>query len=107
MYGIKETKDLFAAIRAFKEVIKQAKENDGVINFSDWVLLPALFGPLQAAVSGGQEIPKELGDLDQAEIEELTAEFGELINDPAAMQIFQGLALVADGIYDLTKPAEA
>lgn len=102
-YGIDETIDLFEAIKAFKNQLELAKADDGQVTLSDWPLIMGMVGPLQAAIEGGDKIPQELNDLSADEIDTLTEKFGEIIENPAAMQLFQGLSLAADAIADLVK----
>lgn len=102
MVGITETKDLFRAGVAIKTAIASAKANDGKIDLlTDWPnfaqVLPALF----AAVQGGDQIPAELKDLDEAEIAELRAEFGMIVEDPVYGKLFAGLATAASATAEI------
>ena len=102
MYGIKETIELMQAGVAIKSAVETAKANDGKIDLlTDWpgfaAALPALF----SAVQGGNQIPKELGDLDEEEIQQLRAKFGEIVDNESWGKIFAGLATVASGIAEL------
>ena len=78
--GIKETKEVLKFGILAKDAIIAAKA-DGHIGFEDLGLVVGLVGPLNGAVQGSDQIPAELADLDEGELDELIAVAKETVND--------------------------
>ena len=100
-YGINETLDVLAAVQSLLTTINQYKE--GGLQVNEYLLIfSAALGPILKAVEGGNLIPKELGDLDEAELTQLEEQgYGDLLKNEAAKQLVYGLTLVGDAIHDL------
>lgn len=106
MKTIKETIELFEFAKASIDAVKAAQA-DGKIDLQD---APLLFGPalkLPNAILGVKEIPSELSDLDDNEIMELTARFGEIVTDSRYRRAFAGLATFADAVYEIATDQKA
>ncbi len=71
LYGTEELTDLLVFLAKFASVMKDAVDDDGKIGITDAAKFVELIFPLIAAIKGIQEVPKELGDLDAIEKEEL------------------------------------
>ena len=100
-FGIEETADLVIAVAAFANATGEALE-DGVITLSD---LPLLLDPavkLPAAFSGISEVPKELGELDEAEKNELLVLVaGELDFSENTEEVVTRALIIISDIKDL------
>jgi len=106
-YTIKETSELIEAVIALKDAAAAAKANDGKINFGDLALfVPALI-KLPDAINDIEQIPRELGDLDEDEIQELAVKFGRLINQVDYQIAFFGLVTAASAINRIIKKEAA
>jgi len=106
-YGIKETSEVFDAINALVVAGKEAKQNDGKIDLNDaGLVLPALI-KMPTAINGIGMVPKELGDLSEAEIEQLRDKLGDALNDPDYMRAFVGLANGFSAIQDIIEKGKA
>lgn len=105
-YGIKETKDLFSLVGATVTAVEASLE-DGKINLIDLGNFVTALAALPAAITGIQEIPKEITDLDDDEIEQLRNEFGDVVNNPKWVRAFGAAVLFYDAIYEIVKKDEA
>ena len=101
-YGIKETKEMIGFSLAVTTAVVDSME-DGRIGITDALNFFGALKKAPAAFSGFSQIPAELNDLDEAEIEELIeyvrGEFDypdELVKDMVLKSIKIGA-----GIYDL------
>lgn len=82
MAGIKETGELVVWIGKLASAIGSSL-SDGRIDFRDvWTLAGAIPG-LPSAISGIDQIPKELADLDAAEAQQLVEMFSEAFEMPS------------------------
>jgi len=100
--NIQQTVEFFDAGIALKEAIKISRQNDGKVNFpGDLLNFIGFLTALPAALDGLDEIPKELDDLDQAEIDVLTERFGEIVADERYQRVFKGLAIAGDAINEI------
>lgn len=100
MATVKETGDLITAAEAVKAFYNNYL-TDG-FQFTDFAGLLGLYPPLEQAISGISEVPNELADLDDAEIQQLTDALGDdLIQDEEWLHIFFGLLKVYKGINGL------
>lgn len=93
-----------AAVKVF-----YAAEADGKIDLNDLALLFPLIPSAQAALSGADQIPAELKDLDPTEAAELVARVmaGFTVSDPKARQIIDAsLKFALDG-FSLYKAIKA
>jgi hypothetical protein len=70
MSGIKETEDLIKLVKVTGQLIQAAKA-DGSIDWKDIGKLGPEIAAIKDAVIGGPQIPEELKDLDEAEINQL------------------------------------
>lgn len=70
-HGIEETKDLVKALLSMASATAAAKANDGKINLQDMALLVMPMTSLPAALTGLDQVPSELMDLDAEEKVEL------------------------------------
>lgn len=96
-HGVKETKDVLALVFALAKVLKAAKENDGVINAADLVLLVNAFPAMGPAFDGIELVVEELKDLDLEESRELlvyaAAHLGEAFDSPELLaKVEKGVA---------------
>jgi len=96
--GIKDTKELLVFLFLLGAVAKEAKENDGKINYMDAILLMKLMPSVGPALDGIDQIPSELKDLDQVELDELAVTVAEEIKkviskESLITQIVAGLEL--------------
>lgn len=87
MYGINETKDVLKTVMAFVEAFKAANE-DGTLNFTDVGLFVNPLVTLPNAFTGISKVPHELEDLTEEEIVELTATFGDIVEDEDLQELF-------------------
>ena len=106
-YGIQETKELLVLFFKTASVLKEAKENDGKIDFNDAPLLLSIVPVMGPALNKMGEIPKEFGELSVEEMEELCemviAELGGIIEKEQLMlQITKGLKAVK-AIYEFVQ----
>lgn len=107
-YGIQETRELLTSTREIVTAIRISKEDDGKVTIPGDLanfLTPLL--NLPKAVTGADQIPNELRDLDQLEINVLNEEFADIINDPRYRKIFNGLLLIGDGALEIITGQEA
>lgn len=105
--GIENTKKAMGSVEGLVSAVRQSKQNDGVINIKDAPLFIAPLIALPDAISGVDEIPAELRDLDQFESQELEQAFGKIVNDPRYRKVFYGLLLIGDGIQEIIRDEEA
>ncbi len=73
IYGIEQTTELLVFLAKAASVTRRALEDDGKLSISDASKYVELIFPLITAITGIQEVPKELGDLDASEKEILLA----------------------------------
>lgn len=101
-YGIKETEEMFDAVIAGKKAYELSIADDGKVTFPGDILnfIDALT-KIPTAFNGANKIPKELGDLDQVEIEQLAAKFGDVVYDERYQRVFYGLAIAGDAIKEI------
>lgn len=71
VYGIKETTELLVLLAKLASVTKKAIDDDGKLSLGDAAKFVELIFPLINAVTGIQEVPKELADLDSDEKDQL------------------------------------
>ena len=69
--GIKESKEMLVFLFMLGKVMKEAKENDGKIDYMDAMLLMKLMPLMGPAFEGVSEIMEEIKDIDAAEADEL------------------------------------
>ena len=82
MAGIKETTEMVNLIVALTVLIKNASA-DGKVDAADLTLLIGVLPHLNGAISGINEIPAELKDLQQEEVEAISESVGAIIGDLA------------------------
>lgn len=106
--GIKETRELFKSAVDFVNAVRISRQDDGRVTIPGDLtnFVTPLFG-LPTAVDGADQIPAELRDLDQLEIQELRDEFGSLIDDPRYVKVFHGFLLAGDGIQEILRGEQA
>jgi len=90
-YTNKETVEVFVFLAKFASVVKLAVDDDGKITLSDAPKFISIIFPLIDAITNIQEVPKEILDLDEAEInaliEAVKPELNNLnINDVKAVE---------------------
>jgi hypothetical protein len=73
IYGVEQLGELLVFLSRFASVARAAVEDDGKITIGDAASFVELIFPLISAVTGIQDIPKELSDLDPIEKDELVA----------------------------------
>ena len=106
-YGIQETIDLFDLGVALRTGYQASLANDGKFDLkTDYPNFIGAIGIIPRAFGGIKNVPKEWGDLDEKEIGQLRAKFGNIVDDPRFQQLFYGLVLVGDAIVDLTAKKE-
>lgn len=71
-YGVKETKEVLDGVFAGVAAFQSAKE-DGKIDLADIQHLIPLFVTLAPAIDKIDQMPKELGELDQADADDILA----------------------------------
>ncbi len=101
-YGIKETSEMFGAVVSVKKAYETSVADNGKVDFPNDVL--NFIDPLTklpTAINGASLIPKELGDLNQTEIEELAEMFGEVVYDERYQRAFYGLVIAGDAIKEI------
>lgn len=76
---IKNTKEALVFFFKCGHVLKQAKENDGKVNYMDAVLLMQLVPLMGPAVDEFDQIDDEFKDIDDAELAEIAVLVGENI----------------------------
>jgi hypothetical protein len=74
MAGIKETKDIVTLGASLSEAVYHSLK-DGRVSFGDYVNFIPVLGDLLPALGGIEEIPGEIVDLDEAEMDELKLHF--------------------------------
>lgn len=97
--GTKETEDVLKFITNAVEVVKLAKA-DGKIDINDAGLLFGLTPSALAAFQNGQNIPVELADLSQDEIDYLSEIYGASIQNENVRRALYGFAILADAVAD-------
>lgn len=104
--GIKNIVEVIAFGAAVAKALAEAKKNDGKIDFADIGQLFPVVPLLAPMIDGIGEVPKELGDLDEVELEALMAEVSKVLgsesNAKLVMQIKAGLKF-AHAAYELFK----
>ena len=101
-YCIHQTEEIFDAGLALINAYKISKADDGKVTIPGDLL--NFIGPLTkvpVAIEGADQVPKELGDLSKAEILQLKARFGEIVNDERYQRVFFGLATAGDAIKEI------
>lgn len=107
-YGINETEQMFSAVIALKQAIAISRADDGKITIpADLFNFINTINPMIVGITGADQIPKELGDLDAQEIEQLRAKFGEIVDDERYQRVFYGLAIAGDAVVELIKEEKA
>ncbi len=79
--GVKETKDLVISVAKFGTAAGKVLE-DGKISIMEYPLFFAPVSSLSDALQGASQIPAELADLDNLEIEDLEKTFKDEFNIP-------------------------
>lgn len=104
--GIQNIVEVIQFGAAVAKAIKEAKANDGKIDFKDVGLLFPVAPLVVPMVDGIGQIPKELGDLDEAELAALLAEVAKALgadnNAKLVLQIKAGLKFAHAG-YEFYK----
>lgn len=96
--GIKETKEVIAAVVAIKEAIESAKADGSIGVLADYVyFLPALPSLFQA-INGADKVPAELTDIDFEEAIELRKALQDAGAAESLQKIFEGIVLIGTGI---------
>jgi hypothetical protein len=103
MAGITETKEVFATLLKFVEAFRKAQENDGMINFSDIGFFVDPIVSLPTAINGIQDIPFELEDLEEEEITELAAQFGDIVDNEEYQEAFFFLVSFLNSMKNILK----
>jgi hypothetical protein len=100
MATVKELKDFIVAGEAAKNFVNIYLK-DG-FQLTDLAGLIGLYPSFEQAFTGVSDIPSELSDLDDAEIDELVAAIGEeLVQDEAWQDVFSGILKMWKGIHTL------
>lgn len=104
--GIQNIVEVIQFGAAVAKAIKEAKANDGKIDFKDVGLLFPVAPLVVPVIDGIGQIPKELGDLDEAELAALLAEVAKALgadnNAKLVIQIKAGLKFAHAG-YEFYK----
>lgn len=99
-FGVKETIEVLTFGFDFSEAVQLAKANDGKVDWKDAGLFFGLaVGSLPKAISGIQNVPKELSELSQEERDEIVMYFSDRFNltqDKLEELIEKTLKLVLD-----------
>lgn len=99
--GIQNVVEIIAFGSAVAKALKEAKANDGKIDFKDIGLLFPVAPLVVPMIDGITQVPKELGDLDAGEIEILLAEVSKALgsenNAKLVLQIKAGLKFAHAG----------
>lgn len=99
--GVQNVVEIIQFGAAVAKAIKEAKANDGKITFADVGLLFPVAPLVVPMIDGIGQVPKELGDLDDAELAVLLAEVGKALgaenNAKLALQIKAGLKFAHAG----------
>ena len=99
MYGIKETREFFTLIDEVIGGIEKAKAGDGKVDFpNDLVHFFNVPVSLFTAIVGADQVPKELADLDDAEVLQLTTDFGNIIDNGNFRNMFFHLVSFAQAV---------
>jgi hypothetical protein len=99
-YGIKETTDLLKFVSGLVEAGKASFE-DGKVNLVDLANFVLPLTLLPAAIEGVNQVPAELGDLSDEEIQALVNEVGDIVSDERFGRAFEGAAILADALYEI------
>lgn len=105
-YDIKNTLEVVQFGVALAKAIDEAKKNDGKIDLADIGLLFPVAPLVVPMVEGIGTIPKELGDLSEAELEVLLAKAAEILggtNNAATVVKVKAALKFAHAGYDLYK----
>ena len=100
-YGTKEIEDVLDFALSIVDAAREAKKNDGKIDVNDSGLLLAPMTKLIPAVTGAGEIPLELDDLSQPEVDALTAKYGDRIHDSRYRRIVHHSTSLAIAVRDV------
>ena len=95
LHGINQTKELLDAIFATTDAVVRSLK-DGKIGFEDVAYFIPVFPKIELAIRDSVVIPKELGDLDKEEAEELKSYIKEkfdIENDVLEKRIEDALSL--------------
>lgn len=76
-HGIKETKDIAAAIAATIGAVQQAKKDDGVVGKMEALGMIRLAPELFTAIIGAGNVKDELRDITPEELDDILGEFTE------------------------------
>ena len=100
MFGVKETIEVLTFGFDFSEAVQMAKTNDGKVDWKDAGLFFGLaVGSLPKAISGIQNVPKELSELSEEERDEIVMYFSDrfdLTKDKLEELIEKTLKVVLD-----------
>lgn len=108
LYDIKETEDVFDLAVSIKEAIVLSKADDGKVDLKkDFVNFFKPLTILPRAFEGAGKIPKEWGDLSEAEIIRLRDRYGEIVDDERWQRAFVGLVIAGDAIYEIASEERA
>lgn len=107
-YGIQQTEEMFDAIVATKEAIELSKRDDGKVTLpGDLVNFVAPIPRIITGFTGANQIPRELTDLDNLELDRLRERFGDIVDDERYQRAFYGLAIAGDAIYEIIAEEQA
>ena len=113
VYGVEQLTELLIFLAKFASITKDAVDDDGKITLGDATKFVELIFPLINAITGIQEVPKELADLDPIEKNEIIAavkasldlyENDELAVETGLRVIFELVGFLK--IVGVIKPAE-
>jgi len=102
-YGIKETTEFFNAGIALKEAVNVSIANDGKIDFTDFPNFIQFLIQLPEAIKGLDQVPAELGDLNENELDALEQKFGDLVGDDRYRKLFRGLAITGGAVLEIVR----
>lgn len=107
-YGIDSIKSTVKAANTAYDLFEAVYLDDRKFGRDDWFDLasggPKLAIDVIEAGNKAELLDEEIGDLSEAEKEELLALSGERIEKPAYQKILKGLLEITDGIAELKNP---
>lgn len=97
--GIKETKEMLVFLFTLGKAVKEAKENDGKIDYMDAMLLMKVLPSMGPALDNAGDIVAEIKDIDGEEADELITYIGQEVGlvigkEQLVAQIIAGLEVV-------------
>jgi len=114
-YGIKNTKEVIVLAFSMGKALKEARDNDGKIDYTDAMLIMGIIPAFGPAFSDIKMVASELKDLSVEESKEISlmvmAEFGDIVSEAKVIsQVDLGLkAMIAmyEFVQSLRKEDEA